>query len=308
MTRRKISTVHVALVAVQLQFAVHYLAAKVLLREIPAGAWAVLRILPAAALFLALGAKVGIPRLRGRDLAELGMYAFFGVVLNQVMFIQGLSRTTPAHSALINTTIPIATILFATLLGRESWRPLRAFGVAISLCGVLVLLKVDQLQMRAEWFVGDLMTLVNAASFGLFLVLSKRGVARWGPIPATAGFLAFGSVGIALAGAGDLAHFDLATVSAKTWWIAAFIILGPTGATYFLNSWALTRVESSQVALFVYLQPVIAAALSAAFLGEPITGRFVASALLVFCGVYFATRPKAGSETGGRAPVAATER
>ncbi len=280
-----------ALLVVQIVFAVHYLAAKVLLQDIPPRAWAVMRILPAAAIFCVFALRRGIPRLTTKDLGELALQSLFGVVLNQVLFIEGLARTTPAHSALINTTIPIATLLLAFALGRESLRPLRALGIACALVGVLVLLRVDHLELRAEWFRGDVLTMLNALSFGLFLVLSKPTATRLGPIVAVAGTLAFGSLGIALLGAGELSGVDLAAVPPRTWWIAGFIVLGPTVATYLLNAWALTRIDSSQVAVFVYLQPVIAASLSASLLGEAITLRLVVSAALIFAGLFFATRP-----------------
>jgi drug/metabolite transporter (DMT)-like permease len=289
MPSRRHTGVLVALVIVQLIFAVHYLAAKVLLDEIPARAWAVMRILPAAGILLAFALRKGIPRLEWRDIGALAVQALFGVVLNQILFVEGLARTTPAHSALINTTIPIATLSFACALGREALRPARVLGIACALAGVLVLLRVDHLELSAEWFHGDLLSLLNALSFGLFLVLSKPTATKLGPIVAVGGTLAFGSLGIALAGAGSLAQVDHAQVPPKIWWIAAFIVAGPTIATYFLNAWALTRIDSSQVAVFVYLQPVIAAALSAAFLGEAITPRLYASAALIFAGLFLAT-------------------
>jgi len=46
----------------------------------------------------------------------LALYALFGVVINQSCFVEGLSRTTPIHSSIINTTIPVGTLTFAVLL------------------------------------------------------------------------------------------------------------------------------------------------------------------------------------------------
>lgn len=297
--RRSDAGVTAALVVVQLLFAGHYLAAKLVLDVVPAKAWAVLRILPAAALVLAVAYSRGIPRLSWRDLRGLATYALFGVVLNQIFFVEGLARTTPAHSALLNTTIPIATILFATLLGRERPTLVRVAGMALAFVGALVLLRVDRLELQSTWFRGDILTMLNAASFGLFLVLSKPAVVRIGATSATAGILAFGSLGIAAAGSRDLAHFNLGSVPAYLWTIAAFIILFATVLPYFLNAWALARVESSRVAIFVYLQPVIATALSAGVLGEKVTVRFYVSSALVFAGVFLATRSAPREKKGG---------
>lgn len=279
-----------ALLLVQVSFAVHYVVAKILLATVAAPAWAAVRILSGAIVVLAVYAVRGGSRIERGDLLRLAAYSFFGVVLNQVCFIEGLSRTTPAHSALINTTIPVATVTFAVLLGRERLRRATAVGIVLAMAGVFILLRLDHLELRAQWFLGDLLTQINAASFGFFLVISKNTIRRVGPVPATATVLCFGSLGIALYGGPAVMRIDPAAVPGKVWAIAAFIVLFPTVLAYFLNYWALARVESSHVALYVYLQPILASILSVIWLGERITARLVISSLLVFLGVLFATR------------------
>jgi drug/metabolite transporter (DMT)-like permease len=254
---------------------------------------------------LAAYALRGGRRIERGDVARLALFSLFGVVLNQVCFTEGLARTTPAHSALINTTIPIATVLFAVLLRQERLRRSAAAGIALAMSGVLVLLRVDDLELRAEWFVGDLLTQANAASFAFFLVISKATIRRVGPLAATAGVLSWGSFGIALYGGPAVARIDLAALTPAIWAIAVFIVLFPTVLAYFLNYWALARVESSHVALFVYLQPILASVLSVIWLGEEITVRLVVSSALVFLGVLFATR---GFGEDGAAPRAARPR
>jgi len=54
-------------------------------------------------------------------------------------------------------------------------------------------------------------------------------------------------------------------------------------------SWTLARAEASLVALFVYVQPVVAAALGVAFQGESLSLRTVTGAVLIFGGVYLVT-------------------
>ncbi len=61
---------------------------------------------------------------------------------------------------------------------------------------------------------------------------------------------------------------------------------------YALNAWALKRVDSSQVALFIYVQPVIAAGLAVVLLGERITVHLVMAAALIFSGVFVALAAK----------------
>ena len=125
---------------------------------------------------------------------------------------------------------------------------------------------------------GDLLTLVNAASYALLLVLSRRVLTRSDPLAATAVLMGLGFLGILAIGLPGL---------------AALIVVFATVLTYFLNFWALARVESSLVALFTYVQPLIATALSLAVLGERPEPHVLAGGALVFAGVYLGLRRRA---------------
>ena len=85
----------------------------------------------------------------------------------------------------------------------------------------------------------------------------------------------------------SLGRAALYGLAAVTIW-AAFIVVFPTAGAYVLISWTLARAEASLVALFVYMQPVIATILGLAFQNESLTLRTVAGALLIFGGVYLA--------------------
>lgn len=288
--RRKVLT---ALVAVQVMFAIHYPTSKVLLQDLAAPAWAALRTGSAAAIFLVLYAFGRRRHLAAKDHLKLFGLAVIGVALNQIGFIEGMDRTTPAHSSLIITTVPVATLGFAVLLGREKLQWPAALGMGLALLGVLVLLQVDQLEIRAEWFLGDILTLANGASFALYLVLSRDLIRRLGPITASAGFLCWGNLITFTYGGHELAQVQWSELPVRAYILAAYGVLGPTVLAYLLNSWAVQRVEPSRVALFIYLQPILAATVSAIWLGEPVTARLIVSSIFVFLGVLLATRSRA---------------
>jgi drug/metabolite transporter (DMT)-like permease len=66
---------------------------------------------------------------------------------------------------------------------------------------------------------------------------------------------------------------------------AAYNIIFATMIAYYLNSWTLTQVGPSVVAVFIYLQPVIAVVNGWYTLGEPIGIRTVVAMSLIFLGV-----------------------
>jgi drug/metabolite transporter (DMT)-like permease len=277
-----------ALVLVQVFFGLHYLAAKVLLEEIPPRAWALIRVGCAAVLMLALARTVGrrLPTDPG-TLARLALFSLFGVVINQVCFVEGLSRTTPTHSSLINVTIPVGTLFFAVMLGRERLQARKVAALVAAVGGVLLILRSASSDPGAgPVLLGDLLTLVNATSYALFLVLSKRLISRIDALSATAVLLGFGTLGVALVGAAELASLDLAAVSPRVWGLGLFIVLFPTAGAYLISYWALARVESSVVAFFILLQPLIATTLSALWLRERPGPLVLAGAVLIFVGVF----------------------
>ena len=71
---------------------------------------------------------------------------------------------------------------------------------------------------------------------------------------------------------------------------AMVVLLVPTVLAYYLNAWALSRVPPSTVAVYIYLQPLIAFALAPIMLGESFGLRAVVASLLIFAGVLIVTR------------------
>lgn len=292
--------VYGALVAVQVFFGLNYLAAKVVLRELEPQALAVLRVV-GAAIVLWLVARATGRRLPSKpaDLGRLALYAIFGVVLNQVLFIEGLSRTTPTHSSLINTTIPVVTLLLAVLAGREAYRARKLMAPLLAMIGVVLVIRPDVAGLIGSTVLGDLLTLSNATSFSLFLVLSKPLLARTDALGATTVLFFFGAFGIGLIGLPEILAADLGAVSLTSWGLMLYIVVFPTAVAYLLQYWALAKVDSSVVAFFIYLQPLVATTLSILFFDErPALSVYLGGAL-IFAAVYVAlhrNRPDRGGQ------------
>jgi drug/metabolite transporter (DMT)-like permease len=194
---------------------------------------------------------------------------------------------------LINTSMPVLVVLIALVLGRERLTLQRLAGIATTVVGILVLIGPDRIDWRADSLKGDLITAANALSYSLFLVVGKPVLERERTLPATALLLFFGALWLVPVGAPGLVALDFASIGPGTWLLGAFIVLGPTIGAYALNTYALRRVDSSVVAFFIYLQPVIGAGLSILLGFERPTMRLAVAAAIVFCGVWVALRAPA---------------
>jgi len=75
----------------------------------------------------------------------------------------------------------------------------------------------------------------------------------------------------------------------QAWLGLAFVIAGPSVVAYMLNAWALTHADSSLVATYTYVQPVLTSLLAATFLHEHIKRTVIVAAVMIFVGVYLAS-------------------
>ncbi len=189
--------------------------------------------------------------------------------------------------------IPVFTLLIVTIRGQEPLTKLRVAGFILSFSGVLVLRHVEEISLSDRTLIGDLLTILNCLSFALFLSYSKTFLETHDRVWTTAWLFVYGSIGFGLVSLPDWMTFRMPELTPLLVGAMAFGIIGGTLLTYFLNVWALTYARSSSVALFVYLQPVVASALAWAWMGETVTLRTFLYSLIIFCGLLLALSPAA---------------
>lgn len=278
--------VHSALLFVSILYGISYVLIKDLLVTVPPGAWATLRVILSTVIFTLINWRVvKNEKWTMFHLKWFAILGFFGIVLNQVCFIEGLARTTAIHSAIINSTIPAMTLIFGVMLGTERWTPAKLAGVILSLIGILILVEAEKFQIQKETFVGDMLSIVNSASFSLYFALSAKVRGQINARIMTIGMFAVGVLGIGIYGGISMVEFPWVQLQASHWYTIAYLIVGTTILTYLLNNWALARAEGSLVAIYINVQPLIAAMMSHYMGREELTTRKVLAGLLVASGI-----------------------
>jgi drug/metabolite transporter (DMT)-like permease len=82
---------------------------------------------------------------------------------------------------------------------------------------------------------------------------------------------------------------SLQDVTGSAWLAIIYIVLLPTVFVYYLNAWALTKVAPTIVAIYIYLQPLVAFGLAPVILEERLNSRTLLSCVLIFAGVAVVT-------------------
>lgn len=213
-----------------------------------------------------------------------------GLVLNQLLFTKGLSLTTAINATLLTTTIPISTLLVGVMLGTDRATLRRLSGIALAAGGVLYLIGPGRAQFSSSTRVGDLLIVSNSFCYGAYIAVSKDLMKRYNALSVITWIFIVGCVITVPAGAISLAHIPLAGISWRVWLAILYIIVLPTAGAYFLGGWALARVPPSTVAVYIYLQPLIAFAVAPIILGESLSIHTVIASILIFAGVLVVTR------------------
>jgi len=282
---------HVALLGVQVFFGSLPVIAKVVLRTIPPTGLVGFRVGITALVLMVVQAVRGRFWLREKsDYFKLAVLGFFGVTLNQILFINGLSLTTASNTSLLAVTIPIFTLAVSTLARSERLRGVKVAGIILAAGGVLLIIDPRRASFSSETTMGDLLIIANSLSYGIYVATSKQVIERNGAFRSMMWVFIFASVICVPLGAYSLRTIDLNSIDSSIWALVIYIAVGATASPYLLNAWALARVYPSVVAVYIYLQPIIGFLLAVVFLGESIGGNFVLAATLIFAGVFMATR------------------
>ena len=283
---------HISLFLAQVIYALNYSIAKdVMPIYIKPLALVMLRILGAFFLFWILSFFLKPEKVEKADLKKIALLAIFGVVINQAFFIYGLSLTKPINSAIIMISNPIAVMLFTIVMFKEKITALKLTGLGLGIAGALTLLLFrGSFSFGSETIVGDMMTLVNSLSWGVFVVMAKPYMIKYHTVTVMKWVFLFGLIYFCPIGLPYLIEVQWALMPSNIVFGLFFIVFATTFLAYLLNMYALKALSSSVVSMYIYFQPFLAT-LFAVWLGkDEITPIKIVSAILIILGVYLASR------------------
>lgn len=286
-------TVHAALIGVQVAFASLSVVGRIVLHDVPPMAFAMLRLLGAGLAFALVSPRTFLAAsVTTRDRLAIAGCAALGIFGNQALFLSGLARTTATNATVLVATIPVFTAIASMMLRREPVRARVLAGIGVAFAGIVYLVGYDAIDLGGAHLVGDLLVTANAVAYSFYLVLVRDYTAKYGGLAVvTWGFFCGALFSLPL-GVPQLAG-AAAAVPAATWGWVLYVVLVPTIFTYLANAWALRFATSSTVAIWIFIQPTIAAVLAWRYLGEQPSARLVVAAVLVIVGITIVTRPAA---------------
>jgi len=243
-------------------FSFHYIVAKLILTagvsQYSLSAWR--GLLGGGILLIIYHKKISLKIIK-ENVFVLFMVAFLGFFINQILFMKGLSLTTPLYVAIISNTIPIITAIFAFVVGLERPNMKKIIGILITFSFVSYLIIEKQNGHTADGFfnLGNTLILLNVIAFSLAFIFGKKLLKKDFPYELLTGIMLFGG-GIMMSLVAQERMSDIityATANTLNFSYIIFEILISTSIVYLLNLKALQLMDITKVSFFIYLQPII---------------------------------------------------
>jgi drug/metabolite transporter (DMT)-like permease len=240
------------------------------------------------------------PRECWPTLAAMG---FVGIFLHQMLQAHGLALTTAVHAGWLIGLIPIWSALLSAVVLRERLGSAKVVGLLLGFAGAALVVTRGKLSgglLALPTTRGDLLILASTVNWALYSVVGRRTLARLGSARATAFAMLAGWAMLAPLFVLSAGWTEYARISAAGWAAIAFLGIGCSGLGYLFWYAALEKLETSRVAAFLYLEPLVTLAAAAVLLGEPVHGTTVVGGLIVLAGVFLVS--------GARSPMTTVNR
>lgn len=270
----------------------HTIAKDVMPHVIAPYGFILLRVLGAAVLFWGFAFFYPSEKIERKDWARIVACAFFGMVLNMLLFFKGLSLSTPINSSVVITIAPVLLLILSAVFLKEQITWIKSIGIGLGLAGALILILFGlRTQPNAPNIpLGNTLFIVNAASYSVYLILVKPLVSKYSSITLMKFFFLFALLMNFPVGVREFTEVSWLSLDFEAIWKLIFVVVATTFLTYLLNIYALKQLSPSTIGAFIYLQPLLATVIAIAAGADSLTPLRVAAALLIFTGVFLSSR------------------
>lgn len=256
------------------------------------------RIMGGALLFWLISALVPEKYLKHekvekRDFVPLFFASLLVIGANQALIILGMSHTSPIDAAVVCSLSPILTLILAAILLHQRITLLKAVGVALGFVGALLFVFGDAgevLPNANNPMLGNALCLLAQVCGALYLVLFGKVISKYSSVTIMKWLFLISAVVIAPFSIGDIVAAQWSAITPALVADVAFVVLFGTCLAYLLIPVAQTCLAPTVIAMYNYLQPIVATFVSLLAGLAVLTGMNMLATVAVFAGVWLVTK------------------
>ncbi|HML87333.1 MAG TPA: DMT family transporter [Methylomusa anaerophila] len=222
-------------------------------------------------------------RLTVGDWAYFFLLGFVNICISMVLFQLGVMRTNANLAAVIISTSPIFTMIFAQFIVNEKFTAKKAVVLILNVIGLIIVANPVTLFSGKSAVSGILLTLVAAVAFGLYTALGKKRIEKIGGL--TQNSLSF------ILGSSVLLVVLLVTkqpvvggIQLSTLPLLLYLSIFVTAIGYYCYLKAIEVSGPSTASITFFIKPIFAPIIAFAVLNEAITVNLVFGVVFILAG------------------------
>jgi drug/metabolite transporter (DMT)-like permease len=199
----------------------------------------------------------------------------------------GAQYTSATNISLVVATMPVMTILFSWVMNREKPFALQAFGIMISIIGVLIIISHGSWQVLStlSFNPGDLLIVLSIAAWSFYSVLLKKNEINISSISLLTILIFFGTLCILPFYVWEFSVFQGFELKITTVIIFLYLGIFPSIVSYLCWNFGVKTAGASIASVFMYLLPVFTSIIAYLFLNENLFIYHFAGGLLILFGL-----------------------
>lgn len=229
--------------------------------------------------------RYGRLNIERKDWGSMAWLGVLGVLINQGAYLYGMKFTTPANGALLYATTPVIVLILSHFMLKEKITPKKSFGILLAFVGIAIVIFERGVDFSSGYAFGNFLVLLAVIAWGLFTIMGKPMIVKYGALRTTTGMMLFGAILYLPIGMYSTVQFSFSNMTSLQWGGVLYLSIGTSFLGYLLWYHALGRIEASKAAVFANGQPIVATVLSFFFLNYAITGNFIVGGILTVAGV-----------------------
>ena len=239
--------------------------------------------------------KGAVEKVERRDILPLIMASLLVIGLNQVLIILGMSYASPVDASVVCSLTPIFTLVFGAVLMSFAITWGKVLGVIAGFGGALLFIfagEADAAINVSNPLLGNTLCLLAQVCGALYLVCFGKLIAKYSILTLMKWMFLISAIAILPLTLGDMFSVEWSSLSLSGYFDFAFILLFGTCLAYMLIPVAQRRVDPTVIAMYNYLQPIVAVVFSVLAGLAVLNSMNMLATLLVFVGVWLVNREK----------------
>lgn len=285
---------HIALLSANIIFGINASFSKVLLNDhLNPYSLFLLRVIGAAALFWLVSLFIKREKIEKKDFFILFVASVFGIILNQGFFVIGLSKSSPIDAILLQTLIPLITLLLAFFHLKEPITLKKAGGVIVGCAGaVFLILRNSKMEAGSGTLEGNIFILLGSLAYAIYLTFFLKIIRKYSPVTVMKWLFLFAAIICTPIWYSELETINFTLFTSQTYFFLVFVIIGATFLSYLLIPIGQRNLRPTLVSMYIYGQPIVVSFVAIYMEVGKFTWNTLVAAILIFIGVYLVTMSK----------------